>query len=142
METKQVKRFSMAMFLVAFALMIAAVFAMPAVVKADSAPKSTSNSLEINYSLADYTIDTDGNYIIIPSSNADTISATTANGTKKKATIDLADPTKPKMYLVGNISSYNVVYSLSNADGNVATETVSINLEQNDASFKFEENSK
>ena len=47
METKQVKKFSIAMFLVAFALMIAAVFAVPAIVFAQDAPKSVSDKLTI-----------------------------------------------------------------------------------------------
>ncbi len=145
METKKAKKFSIAMFLVAFALMIAAVFAMPAVVFAEPAPKSTSANLTINYSLADYTIasDSNGEYIIIPSVNTGAkIEATTANGAKKKATIDSTDVTQPKLYLVGNVSSYDVVYSFENSDGNVATETININLEQQDSSFKFETNSK
>lgn len=141
METKKVKRFSMAMFFVAFALMIAAVFAMPAVVFAQDAPKSVSDKLTINYSQADYTIK-DGSYIIIPSSNADSVVATATNAAKTQARIDNTDPAKPKMYLVGNVSGYSIVYSLTNADGNVSSETININLEQQDASFKFESNQK
>ena len=139
METKTIKRFSIAMFLIAFVLMLGAVFALPKVVLADTAEKSTSDTLTINYSEANYEIEEDGvgKYIIIPSTNGTRV-ATTANGAKRQATIsDVGN----KMYLVGNVSGYNVVYSKTNANGVVATETITINLEAQDASFSFENNS-
>ena len=144
METKQVKKFSIAMFFVAFALMIAAVFAMPAVVHATEAPKSSSSTLTLNYSKVNYNIASNdaGSYIIIPSSNATSVVATAANAAKTKATIDDITAAEPKMFLVGNVSNYNIVYSLEDANGNVASETINIDLEEQDASFKFESNVK
>ena len=157
MESKKMKRFSIAMMLITFVLMLSMTFLLPTKVFAETetkpAPNSTSDELTLNYAGVDYKIETDDNkeYIIIPTPSAvneinaeddlvDGIVATTATAGKVNAKIEQSG-SKYKMYLVGNVGDYVVVYTKTKTDKISVSETVNISLERDEASFGWETNS-
>ena len=157
MESRKVKKFSIGMMLVTFVLMLSMVFLFPTRVFAETALNSTSDTLTLDYSDADYNIkndDQNGLYIILPTPSAvdddnetevvEGIVATTVSLGQVKAKVVKFDDNgadKYKMYLVANCGNYSVVYTKTNEYDVSVTERIEVKLNRDIAEFTWESNS-
>lgn len=128
METKTIKRFSVGMMLVAFALMIAAAFGLPQSVFAASQDheENVGETLRLTQSTDKYEVDAEG-YVVLPTATFTSgtlkVTAVTDNSAKDLVEVEGDTSTTPKLKFKNGVTNYIVTYTLT-ASNDVETKSV------------------
>lgn len=151
METKTIKRFSMGMMLVAFALMIAAAFGLPQSVFASS--QDHENKVGETLTLTtptDYTVEGSGtdSYVTLPTATFALgtlkVTAVTANSAKTSVAITNSEtttsPCTPKLTFKEGVNDYIVTYTLTNSNAVKTESVVKVSLDPAQVVFDWDIN--